>query len=107
MTTDILLRFSICRIVSLCDFFIVSLCIFRSWMVLFNSLTCLVVFSCNSLRSFCVSSLTVLHVYLCSPVFFLRDLLMSFLKSSIIIMRCDFKSQSCISGVLGYQSLLW
>jgi hypothetical protein len=25
---------------------------FRSWMVLFNSFTCLVVFSCNSLRDF-------------------------------------------------------
>ena len=30
---------------------------------------------------------------------------MSFLKSSIIIMRCDFKSESCFSGVLGYPGL--
>jgi hypothetical protein len=30
---------------------------------------------------------------------------MSFLMSSIIIMRCDFKSQSCFSGVLGYSGL--
>jgi hypothetical protein len=27
---------------------------------------------------------------------------MSFLKSSIIIMRCDFTSESLFSGVLGY-----
>ena len=27
---------------------------------------------------------------------------MSFLKSSIIIMIYDFKSESCFSGVLGY-----
>jgi hypothetical protein len=46
-------RFSISSVVSLCDLLIVSTFIFRSWMVLFNSLTCLVVFSCNSLRDFC------------------------------------------------------
>jgi hypothetical protein len=31
-------RFSISRVVSLCDFFIVSLSVFRSWMVLFSDL---------------------------------------------------------------------
>jgi hypothetical protein len=30
---------------------------------------------------------------------------MSFLKSSIIIMRCDVKSESCFSGVLRYPGL--
>jgi hypothetical protein len=30
---------------------------------------------------------------------------MSFLKSYIIIMRCDFKSESCFSSVLGYSGL--
>ena len=30
---------------------------------------------------------------------------MSFLKSSISIMRYDFKSESCFSGVLGYAVL--
>jgi hypothetical protein len=30
---------------------------------------------------------------------------MTFLKSSIIIMRCDFKSVSCFSGVLAYPGL--
>jgi hypothetical protein len=42
------------------------------------------------------------------PVFFclsLRELFMSFLKTSIIIVRCDFKSESCFSGVLGYAAL--
>ena len=48
MTPDIFCRFSNSRVVSLCDFFIVSICIFRSWMVLFISFTCLIVFSCNS-----------------------------------------------------------
>ena len=32
----------------------------------------------------------------------LRELFMSFLKSPIRIMRCDFKSTSCFSGELGY-----
>ena len=30
---------------------------------------------------------------------------MSFLKVSIIVMGCDFKSESCFSGVLGYLGL--
>jgi hypothetical protein len=32
-------------------------------------------------------------------------LFMPFLKSSIIIMRCDFKSEFCFSGVLSYPVL--
>jgi hypothetical protein len=100
MTPDLFSRFSVSSVVSLCDFFIVSISFFRSWMVLLNSFTCLVVFSYNSLSNFCVSSLrgsTSLPVFSCM---FLRGLFMSFLKSSII-MRCDFKSESCFSGVLG------
>ena len=90
MTPDLFPRFSFSRVVSLHDFFILSTSIFRSWMVLFNSFTCLVVFSCNYLRDFCVSSL---RVSTCLPVFFyisLKELFMSSLKSSISIMRCDF-----------------
>ena len=49
--------FSDSRIVSFCDFVIVSASIFRSWMVFLISFTCLDVLSCNSLRGFCVSSL--------------------------------------------------
>ena len=59
LAPDFFSRFSIFRVVSLCYFFIVSTSIFRSWMFLFNSFTCLVVFSCNSLRDFCVSSLRI------------------------------------------------
>jgi hypothetical protein len=80
---------------------------FISWMVLFNSFTCLVVFSCNSLRGICVSSLrasTYLPVFSCIS---LRELFMSFLMSYIIIMRCDFKSETCFSDVLRYPGLLW
>ena len=62
-------------------------------------------FTCNSLRDFCVSSL---RASTCLPVFScisLRELFMSFLKSCVIIMRCDFKSESCFSGVLWYLGL--
>jgi hypothetical protein len=45
MTPDLFPRFSISSVVSLCDFFIVSISIFRSWMVLFSSFTCLLVLS--------------------------------------------------------------
>jgi hypothetical protein len=105
VTPDFFPRFSISRVVSLCDFFIVFISIFRSSMVLFNSFLCLVVFSYNSLRDFCFSSLrasSYLSVFSCIS---LRELFMSFLKSSIIIMRLDFKSESCFSSVLGYTGL--
>jgi hypothetical protein len=105
MTPGLFPRFSISRIVSLCDFFIVSIYICRTWMVLFTSFTCLVVFFCKSIRDFSVSSL---RASTCLPLFScisLRELFMSYLKSSIIIMRCDFKSESCFSVVLGYPGL--
>jgi hypothetical protein len=73
MTPDLFPRFSNSRVASLCDFFIVSNYIFRSWMVLFLSFVCLVAFSYNSLRDFCVSSLRAsshLPVYSCTSFFF-------------------------------------
>jgi hypothetical protein len=90
-------RFFIYRVVSLCNIFIVSISSFRFWMVLFNFFTCLVLFSCNSSRDFCVSSLRASSYVL---LFFLKRVIYV-LKFSIIIMRCDFKSESCFSGVLG------
>jgi hypothetical protein len=57
MTPDLFPRFSNSRVVSLCDFFIVSISSFRSWVILLISFACLIVFSCNYLRDFCVSSL--------------------------------------------------
>jgi hypothetical protein len=119
-------RVSISIVLSHWVFFIVSTSLFRSWMVLFNSITCLVVlscnffkgflcflfkgfyllteFSCNSLRDVCVSSLRTCS---CLAVFFcisLSELLMP-LKSSTSIMRYDFKSESCFLGVLLYPGL--
>jgi hypothetical protein len=85
MTPDLFPRFSNSRVVSLCDFFIVSSSIFRSWMVLFLSFACLIVFSCNSLRDFCVFSSRASS---CLPVFScmsLQELFMSFLMSSILL----------------------
>ena len=35
----------------------------------------------------------------------LRELFMSFLKFSIIVMRSDFRSKYCVSGVMVYQGL--
>jgi hypothetical protein len=63
------------------------------------------VFLCTFKRNFCISSLRT-FTYL--PVFSsisLVELFMYFLKSSIIIMRCNFKSEYCLSGVLGYPGL--
>jgi len=61
--------FSISRVVSTCDFFIVSVSIFRSWTVLFNSFTCLISFSCISFRDLLVSSLRVSTSLSVFPVF--------------------------------------
>jgi hypothetical protein len=105
MVTDFFPRVSISRVASLCVFFIVSTSLFMSWMVLFNSMTCLVVFSCNSLGNFCVSSL---RSSTCLAVFSyvsLSGLLKSFVMSSTIIKRYAFKSGSSISGVLGCPGL--
>jgi hypothetical protein len=80
-------------------------------MVLFNSITCLVVFSCFSLRtSTClvVFSCFSLRTYISLSVFScisLIELLKSFLMSSTIIMRYAFNSGSSFLGVLGYPGL--
>jgi hypothetical protein len=70
-------------------------------MFLFNSITCLNVFYCNTLRDFCASSLrssNCLAVFSCIS---LSELLKYFLMSSTIIMRYAFKSGSSFLGVLG------
>jgi hypothetical protein len=82
-----------------------SISIFRSWMVLFNYFTCSVVFPVILQRIFGFSSLSA-STYL--PVFFcisLKVLLISFLKSSLIIMKCDFETWFCFSHVLGKSGL--
>jgi hypothetical protein len=66
-------------------------------MVLFNSITCSVVFSCNSLRT---STCLAVFSYIS-----LSELLMPFLMYSTSIMKYDFKSESCFLGVLGYPVL--
>jgi hypothetical protein len=83
----------------------VSTSLFRSWIVLFNSITGLVVFSCNSLRDFSASSVrssTCLAVF---SYISLSELLKSFLMSYTIIMRYAFKSGSSFLGVLGCPGL--
>ena len=57
MVLDFFPRVSIYSVASLWVFFFVSTSLFRSRMFLFIFITCLVMFSCNSLRDFCVSSL--------------------------------------------------
>jgi hypothetical protein len=102
MTPDLFPKFSISRVVSLCDFCIVSISIFRLWTVWFNSFTCFVVFSCISLRDSC----HFLGFYQFTCVFLLRELFLSFLKSFILFMRWDFRSECSFSGVLGYPGLV-
>jgi hypothetical protein len=97
MVPDFFPRVSISSVVSLWVFFIVSTSLFRSCMVLFYSITHLIVFSCFSLRT--CTSLAVLS---CIS---LSELLKSFLMSSTIIMRYAFKYRSSFSAVLGYSGL--
>jgi hypothetical protein len=80
ITPHLFPRFSNSRVVSFCDVFIFSISIFRSWVVLFFSVASLIVFSCNSLRDFCVSSLRASS---CLPLFsciYSRELFITFLK---------------------------
>jgi hypothetical protein len=63
------------------------------------------VFSFNSLRDFYASSLRPSTCLAMFSYISLSELLISFLKSPISIMRYDFKSKSCFSGVLGYPGL--
>jgi hypothetical protein len=64
MTPDLFPSVSFSSVAFLCDFLIAYISIFRSWVVLFNSFSCLFVFSCNSLKDFCVTSLLASTCYL-------------------------------------------
>jgi hypothetical protein len=68
MVSDFVPRISINRVVFLWVFYIVSTSIFRSQMVLYTSITCLVVLYYNYLRNFCVYCL---RNSTCLAVFFL------------------------------------
>ena len=67
-------------------------------MVLFNSFNCLVVFSSNSLRDFFVFPLLPVT---CVLLYFFKGFIYVLLKVFFTIIRCDFKSTSCFSSVLG------
>jgi hypothetical protein len=59
-------------------------------MVLFNSFTCLIVFSCKSLRDLFCFLFNGFYLFACVLLNFSLEIIMSFLKSSIIIMRKGF-----------------
>ena len=67
--------FFIFTLVSHCKVFIVSTSVFRSWMVLLRSFSCLFVFSCNSLRDFCVYSFMTSARWTQVLLYFFRGLL--------------------------------
>jgi hypothetical protein len=58
VTPDLFLSFYISKVAIFCDYFIVSISVFRSWMFLLNFFTCLPVLSCSSLRKLFKSSLS-------------------------------------------------
>ena len=66
VTPDLFFRFSMSKVASLCDLFIVSISNFEFWTVLFNIFTCLIVYSCISLRGLCFYVFTCV-LYLCPP----------------------------------------
>jgi hypothetical protein len=75
------------KVASLCDLFIVSISIFE---ILDSFVWFLHQFDCGFLYFF--KGFMLLRFYLCTPVF------VSFLRSCIIFMRWNFKSDSCFSG---------
>ena len=95
MSPNFFPRFYISSVVSLWFLYCVN---FHFYILdgFFQLLHLLVLFSCNSLRSStCLSVFSWIS---------LRKLFMFFFKSSIIIMRCDFKSNSLFPNVLGVSS---
>ena len=56
--------FSISRVASICDFSIVSISIFRSWIILANSFTCLIIFYFISLRDLFISPLKTSIIFI-------------------------------------------
>ena len=105
MVPDFLPRYSISSVALLWVCFIVSTSLFRSWMVLLNSVTCLVVFSFNSLRvflCFLLRSSTYLAVFSCIS---LSEFLKSFLMSSTFNLRYAFKYGTTFSGVFAFPGL--
>jgi len=85
--SDFFPRFSISWFASICVFFFVSPSTFRSWTTLCNSFTCLIVFSCISLRELFISSLrlsTYLPVFSCISYV---ELFISSLKDYIILTK--------------------
>jgi hypothetical protein len=91
MTHDLFSSFSISGVVSLCYFFIVSISIFRSWMGLFNSFTCLVVFSCiifkghmcSLFKGFCFFTCILLYLFIFLSFFFKEEKIYFFLHSHV------------------------
>ena len=106
-------------------FFIISTSIFRSWMDLFNSITSLVVFPCNSLWDFCLSSLrssTCVAVisynslresscFLFKCFYLFSGILLNFFKwvinalLNILYQHHEIRFEYCFSGVLSYSGL--
>lgn len=82
MIAVLFLRLYICRVASICDPFIVSLSIFRSWAILFNSFSCLFIFSYISLWDLFVCSLRPSSCLLMFSWTSLRELFIPFLKAS-------------------------
>lgn len=82
-------RFSISRICSDCFFFIVSVSNFRSWTV-FISFSCLITFSCISLRDLFSS-------FKASYFYNLR------LKIVFLHFMCDSISKACCGRITGFQ----
>jgi hypothetical protein len=80
MTPDLFPRFSNSRVVTLCDFFIVSISIFRFWIVLFISFTSLIVFSCNSLRDFLCFLFKGVYLFTCVLLYFFKGFIYVLLR---------------------------
>jgi hypothetical protein len=64
------------------------------------------VFSCNSLRDFLCFLFKSFKLFTCILLYLFKGVIYVLLKVSIIIMRCDSKSEYCFSCVLGYLGLI-
>ena len=95
---DLFPRFSISRVVSICDLAVVSISIFQVLDCFVQFLHLLDYIFLYFFKGFICFLFTYFYLFDCTS---LRGLFISLLKASIISMRWAFRSESCFSGVLG------
>ena len=92
--------------VTLCDFFLVFISIFRSWMFFFSQFFHLFDYVfLYFFKGFMRLLFKGHYLFTCVILYFFKGVIYVLLKVFFIFMRWNVRSESCFSGVLGYPRL--